>query len=320
MFFKRAPKNRRIGREFVLDVKLRSSQVRARRMRISALLLGGFFLAVCSVYLAWRATEVGLDLLLYRNPAFSVLNIDVETDGIIAPDQIRRWTGVRPGENLFALDLGTVRRNLLLISMIESVSLEKILPHTLRLQVTEREPVAQIGVLRPRAAGGVEMAPLYVDSQGYVITPLTPAQCSPGASPIGADQLPSITWVNASEIQPGRQIQSPQVRAALELILAFQRSPMEGQADLLKVDVSSGDVLVAKTGQGAEITFAMENFDQQLLRWQRICNEAQRLNKAVATLDLAVSNSIPLTWMEGSAVPQVSVRTFKPVRNRKKHV
>lgn len=320
MFFKRAPKNRRIGREFVLDVKLRSSQVRARRMRTSALLLGGFFLAVCSVYLAWRATEFGLDLLLYRNPAFSIQNIDVQTDGTIAPDQIRRWTGVRPGENLFALDLMTVRRNLLLISMIESVSLEKVLPHTLHLQVTEREPVAQISILRPSAAGGVEMAPLYLDSEGYVITPLTPAQCSPGATPVGVEQLPAVTGVNANDVRPGRQIESPQVRAALELILAFQRSPMQEQADLLKVDVSSGDVLIVKTGQGTEITFGMEGFDQQLLRWQRICNEAQRLNRAIATLDLAVSNSIPLTWMEGNAVPQLPVRTFKPLRNKKKHV
>ncbi len=318
MFLKRAPKNRRIGREFVLDVKLRSSQVRARRVRTAALLLGGFFLAVCSVYMAWRATEVGLDLLLYRNPAFAVLNVDVQTDGIIAPDQIRRWTGVRPGENLFALDLGTVRRNLLLISMIESVSLEKVLPHTLHLQVTEREPIAQI--LRPRSGGGVDLAPLYLDSQGFVILPLTPAQCSPGAIPPGVEQLPLINGVNASEVQPGRQVESPQVRAALDLILAFQRSPMQGQADIARVDVSSGDVLVVKTGQGSEITFGLDDFDQQLLRWQRICNEAERINKAIATLDLAVSSSIPLTWLEGGAVPPASVKTFKPLRNKKKHV
>jgi len=320
MFLKRATKNRRIGREFVLDVKLRSSQVRARRVRTAALLLGGFFLAVCSVYMAWRATEVGLDLLLYRNPAFAVMNIDVQTDGMIAPDQVRRWTGVRPGENLFALDLATVRRNLLLIPMVESVSLEKVLPHTLHLQVTEREPIAQIGILRPQAGGGVGPAPLYLDSQGYVILPLTPAQCSPGAIPPGVDQLPSIAGVNASELQPGRQVESPQIRAALNLILAFQRSPMQGQADLARIDVSAGDVLVVKTGQGSEITFGMDDFDQQLLRWQRICNEAERINKGIATLDLAVSNSIPLTWLEGSPVPQVSVRSYKPLRNKKKHV
>lgn len=321
MLLKRAPKNRRIGREFVLDVKLRSSQVRARRMRAAALLLGGFFLAVGSVYMAWRVTEAGLDLLLYRNPAFAILNVEVQTDGMIAPDQVRRWAAVRPGENLFALDLEAVRRNLRLISMIESVSLEKVIPHTLRLQVTEREPIAQIGALRPRSSGGVEIAPLYyLDSQGYVISPLTPAQCSPAAVPPGMEQLPSITGVNANEVQSGRQVESSVVRAALNLIMAFQRSPMQGMADIAKIDVSAADVLVVKTGQGSEITFGLNDLDQQLLRWQAICNEAQRINKAIATLDLAVSNSIPLTWLEGSAAPPVSVRIFKPLRNKKKHV
>jgi cell division protein FtsQ len=320
MFFKRAPKNRRIGREFVLDVKLRSSQVRARRMRTAALLLGGFFLAVGSVYLAWRATEGALDLLLYRNPAFALLNVDVQTDGMIASDQVRRWAGVRLGENLFALDLGGVRRNLQMVSMIEFVSLEKILPHTLHLQVTEREPVAQVSIMRPGARGGVEVAPLYLDYQGYVILPLTPAQCSPAAVQPGVDQLPSITGITANEVQPGRQVESLQLRAALDLILAFQRSPMQGLADIAKIDVSSADVLVVKTGQGSEITFGLTGLDQQLLRWQSISNEAQRMSKAIATLDLAVSNSIPVTWMEGGAVPQVPVKISKPLRNKKKHV
>ena len=40
MWFKRKPKNRRLEREQVLDVKLRSSQVRAARSRIFALTLG----------------------------------------------------------------------------------------------------------------------------------------------------------------------------------------------------------------------------------------------------------------------------------------
>jgi hypothetical protein len=239
---------------------------------------------------------------------------------MIAADQVRRWTGVRPGENLFALDLGTVRRNLQMISMIDSVSLEKILPHTLRLQVTEREPIAQISIIRPRASGGVEIAPLYLDAQGYAILPLTPAQCSPAAVPPGVDQLPSITGVNANEVQPGRQVESSMVRAGLDLILAFQRSPMQGLADIAKIDVSSADVLVVKTGQGSEITFGLDDLDQQLLRWHAISYEAQRMNKAIATLDLAVSNSIPATWLETNALPQVSVRTVKPLRNKKKHV
>ncbi len=320
MFFRRTQKNRRLGREFVLDVKLRSSQVRARRLRTAAIVLGGFFVTVSAVYLAWRATEAGLNVLLFENTAFSVLDVDVQTDGVIAPDQLRRWTGVRPGENLFALDLATVQRNLRLISMIQSASVEKVFPHTLRVRVTEREPIAQVSIYRPQAGGGVQTAPLYLDSEGYVILPLAPAQYSPGSTPLSPDQLPGITGVSATDVQPGRQVQLPQIRAALDLILAFQRSPMQSLADIAKVDVSAADVLLIKTGQGSDITFGLSDLDRQFLRWQAIFSEGQRMNKALATLDLAVSNSIPATWLEASAVPQASVRSSKPLRNKKKHV
>ena len=40
MWFKRKPKNRRTGRKHVLDVKLRSDQVRASRVRVAALACG----------------------------------------------------------------------------------------------------------------------------------------------------------------------------------------------------------------------------------------------------------------------------------------
>jgi cell division septal protein FtsQ len=155
MWSKRASKNRRLGREFVLDVKLRSSQVRTARFRMAAIVLGSLFTAVAVVYLSWRASELALNALLYENKAFAVQEIDVQTDGVIALDQIRRWTGVRPAQNLFALDLGAVRRNLLLVSMIQGVSVEKVLPRTLRIRVIEREPLAQLNVARARLNGGI---------------------------------------------------------------------------------------------------------------------------------------------------------------------
>src|SRR5262249_34242474 len=120
--FNRKHKNRRLGREYVLDVKLRSSQVRAARVRLAAWTLGGAFLVVFGVYLTWRTSSWVLDRLIYENKSFAIENIDVQTDGVIAIDQLRRWAGVHVGQNLFALDLAQVRRDLLLVSLIQSAS------------------------------------------------------------------------------------------------------------------------------------------------------------------------------------------------------
>jgi cell division septal protein FtsQ len=320
MWFKRASKNRRLGREFVLDVKLRSSQVRAKRMRMTAVVLGSVFAAMAGLYLVWQASGWALNVLLYDNKAFAIQRIDVQSDGMIAPDQLRRWTGVRLGQNLFALDLAGVGRNLKLVSMIQSVSLEKVLPHTLRLRVIEREPLAQLNRATPRVGGGFEIVAFYLDPDAYVLLPLSPSQCAAAAPAPAGDQLPVIVGLNANEVQPGRRLESPQVHAALELIQAFDRSSMQGMAEIKKIDISMPEVLLVKTAQGSEITFGLRDLDQQLRRWQAIFDAGLRVNKAIASLDLAVSNNIPASWVETNALAEVLAKSPKPVRPRKKHV
>ena len=74
----------------------------------------------------------------------------MQTDGVISVDQLRRWAGVKPEENLLALDLARVKRDLEMVPLVQSVSVERILPRTLRIRITEREPIAQVNVPRPR--------------------------------------------------------------------------------------------------------------------------------------------------------------------------
>jgi hypothetical protein len=62
------------------------------------------------------------------------------------------------------------------------------------------------------------------------------------------------------------------------------------------------------------------NFEQQLRRWQVIQDSGQRLGKAVSALDLAVSNNVPVRWLEASALPPSPPKILKPLRTRKKHV
>jgi cell division septal protein FtsQ len=317
-WFKRKPKNRRLGREYVLDVKLRSSQVRVARTRMVAIALGSVFATIFGLYVLWRSGEWALERLVYENEAFAIQEIDVQTDGVISVDQLRRWMGVRSGQNLFALDLARVKRGLELVSLVDSVSVERILPRTLRVRVSEREPLAQVTVPRPKQGGGVELAAYQLDIDGVVILPLDSAQRAvPLTQP---EQFPLLTGINANDVQPGRRIETPQVQAALQLIVAFEHSPMVGLADLQRIEVSSPEVLVVTTGQGSEITFGLTDLDQQLGRWHRAFQEAQKVGKAIASLDLAVSNNLPMRLLEASAVPPASPRLPKPYHSKKKHV
>jgi hypothetical protein len=303
----------------VLDVKLRSSQLHAARTRMFALSLGTVFAAVFGLYLLYRTGDWALDQLVYENKAFALQEMDVQTDGVISADQLRRWAGVKLEQNLLALDLARVKRDLELIPLVQSASVERILPHTLRIRIVEREPIAQINLARPRPNTNAELAVCQLDAGGWVMMPLDSRQrATPLYQP--PDPLPVLGGIDASLVQPGRRITTPQVQAALQLIVAFEQSPMAGLVDLKRIEVSSPDALVVTTGQGSEVTFGLAGLEQQLRRWHDIFDIGQKIGKAIATLDLAVTNNIPAQWLEASAVPPPAPKLPKPASNRKKHV
>ena len=134
------------------------------------------------------------------------------------------------------------------------------------------------------------------------------------------DQLPVITGVNAFQLQPGHRVELPQAQAALQLISAFGRSPMAGLVDLRRIDVSAPGVIVVTTGQGGEITFGLQNLEQQLRRWRVIYDLGRRNNKAIASADLAVANNVPVRWMEADAAPVVPPKNSTSVNTRRKNV
>src|ERR1043165_2330782 len=132
----------------------------------------------------WVMNRVGPE-----NPAFAIKEIDLQTDGIISIDQLRRWSGVKLEDNLLALDLSRVKRDLELVPVIESASVERVLPATLRIRVSEREAVAQFIFPQQRTGGPLERGIYTFDSQGYVMLPLDPRQIAAPAVP-AAGPLP----------------------------------------------------------------------------------------------------------------------------------
>lgn len=319
MWSRKKYKNRRLGQIHVLDVRLRSDQVRRFRMRLTARVFGVLFGAALGTYLVWRSGEWVLNRMVYQNPTFAITTIEAQSDGSISPELIRRWAGVKPGQNLLALDLARVKRDLEMTPQLSMVSVERVLPRTLRIRVTEREAVAQVVLSRPKPGGGMQFDVFHLDPEGYVLIPLDPRQrtVQPGRAD---DSLPTLGGLKQTELLPGRAVESPTAKAALRFILEFGCSPMAGVVDLRKIDCSATEVLTVTTGQGSEITFGLHEFDRQLRRWREIHDMGQRMNRNLATLDLAVTNNIPARWLEANLVPPAPAKTPKTLRNRKSNV
>jgi hypothetical protein len=318
-WFASRSRNRRSGREqHVLDVKLRSDQVRATRLRLGGIGLGMTLATLAGFFIIWRAGSWTLDRMIYDNPAFAVERIDVKTDGVISAEQVRRWSGVKTGQNLLALDLARVKRDLEMAAPIRSAAVERVMPHTLKLCVTERVPVAQISVLRLKPGGTTEPSLVYLDRDGFVLIPLAAAQRALAART--NDVLPAICGLSLGEVMPGKKIDSAQVRGALQLIDAFRHSPMAGLTDLRLVDVSSPELLQATTGDQGKIVFSLSNPDQQLRRWRDIRDRAQQQGMAIASLDLSVPGNIPAVLVAAGPAPLNIPKNINPQPIRKKNV
>lgn len=320
MWFKRKSRNRRLWRrQDVLEVKVRSKVVRAARTRLAAVSLGVIGGTLLGIFVLWRLGTWTLDQLVYENKSFAIQQIEVHTDGVIAPEQLQRWSGVKAGQNLFALKLARVKEDLEFVTMVQSASVERVLPDTLRIRVVERVPVAQVNVLHPRDGGGMEQLVFQLDADGYILQPLDPRE---RAVPLGQtkDQLPLLTGINTADLQPGRRLEQPQVLSALTLIGKFKQSAMGLVVDLKRIDVGAPQVLVATTGQGSEVTFAPDDFERQLGRWRTIYEECLRTRRSIATLDLAVSDYTPLRLLEVAPAVPPAPRNLPPSRTRKKNV
>src|SRR5881394_456090 len=297
MRFSFSRKNRRLARSYVLDVKLSVKQRRQNCWRRATLSLFWLLTMAGAGFVCWQGGDYLIRRYVYENPALAIRRLQIETDGVLLAGQIRSWAGDKPNDNLIALDLTRVGRDLKLVPAIETVVVERVLPNGLRIAVTEREPIPQVTLPRVRAGGAYGGGRYTLDGQGYFMFPIESAQ---RATPAGGtnDFLPVLTGIPAQDIRPGRATDSPQVQAALALLQAFRSSPMAGLVDLKQVAVDVPGALIVTTAQGNEVAFGLQDFLGQLRRWRLVHDHAQRFSKHVVSLDLAVANHSPLIWTD----------------------
>lgn len=125
---------------------------------------------------AWQRTQ--------SDARFAVRNIQLEGVKHTPAAALEVATDRYKGLNLFQIDIDRVQRDLGNLGWVNRIEIEKKVPDTLRIKITERTPVALV-------RNGEKL--LYVDAAGVGFAELSPA--------VGDDDLPIITDAEGAELQ-----------------------------------------------------------------------------------------------------------------------
>jgi cell division septal protein FtsQ len=209
------------------------SSARARRALSIVLLLlviGGIVYGIKEGF-EWIGRK-----LYSENPRFEIQHLEVSCDGKLSEDRIREYTGLAEGMNLFAVKFREVEMDLEKVAMVESVYLERKLPHTLIVKVKERMPVARIIGKQSRRF------PFVVDRYGVVLPPRQ-----------SASTLPLVKGLDL-DLRMGMPINHPDIKTALQIIaLCDSTGNWRQHIQIASLDVQHQDYIDMRLKSGTRV-------------------------------------------------------------------
>ncbi len=267
------------GRARVLRVSARAGgDSRERAHRVVALVILLVALAGLGVAAAFGFRELG-GWLFARNPRFTIKpgGLDLQSTGRLQPAHLRDYAHLSEGMNLFALNLAEVRRSLLTVPLIKSASVERVLPDTLRVRVSERTPVARLS-----AGAGFQFA---VDREGVVLGPSS-----------RGPNLPLLTGVHEPGLSPGTHILAAPFQDALEALDYCESAGLGRHFRLSEIAVDAEDHLDLRLTTGTRVLLGRVNLKWRLDNLVVILQEATRRGRSVVSVDLTVDSNFPVVY------------------------
>jgi cell division protein FtsQ len=205
---------------------------------------------------------------------FKLDTIEVTRNHTIDSREIIALANVRAGDDLLRLNLGKIGEQLEKNPWIESVRVKRYFPHTLTVDVTEREPVAVINV------GYLA----YLDTKGTVFKPLN-----------DGDSLnyPIITGLSEDDLtrDPGETARV--LRETVKLITLLKQGELFWLDDVseLHYDKGFGFTLFTVLG-GIPVRLGTDGYGDKLSRLARIFKELQPQMLTLEYIDLNYTDKI----------------------------
>ena len=249
---------------------------RRRRFRLPpAAVLPVAILAIAALgaMIVWRTAA----WLFWNNPDYTIKTLTVHIEGqSVTPAMVRELTGIAEGTNLFAVNLADARRQFLARKPeVRTMVLQRHMPDTMTIDVTERMIVARLG--RWGAYG--------VDRDGWVFP----------AKPTGRE-IPVISGCSDATLKPGTRADQP-VLNAIEVLDACTRSRAGERVHIASIDVSAKDwvelylaagerIRLAWPGMGTTVPDARVALERKLAQLTNALRASEERGRRLVNLDL----------------------------------
>jgi len=254
------------------------ASVVAQRTIVVVLIVIVFSLVIFGVIHGFRWIE---HRLFSENPRFEIQHLEISCDGKLREEQIREYTGLHEGMNLFSFTFDEIREELRKAPMVESVTLERKLPHTLYVSVKERVPVAQVLI------GNYKM-PRLMDRYGVILPP----RVSPELA-----SLPLIKGLEG-ESRPGDLVENRDVECVLDIIaLCDSQKYLRTHIPLESLDIKYSDYIDIRLVGGTRVRMPRFQLEAKLFNLASVMELSKSQGKRVKEIDLTLeSDKAPVRY------------------------
>jgi cell division septal protein FtsQ len=219
-------------------------------------------------------------MLYSENPRFEIQHLVISCDGKLTEDKIREYSALHEGMNLWDLSFDDIQENLLAVSTIESVYLERKLPNTLIVKVKERVPVARI------TGKTVSKFPFMVDRFGYVL---------PHRRSLAG--LPLIQGLDV-DIPLGDPVENADVETALKIIGICESSGyLRDYIQLESLDLKYQDFIDMRLKGDIRVRMPRFSLKPKLQNLATVIKIANGQGRRVKEVDLTLDSAkVPVTY------------------------
>ena len=266
-------------RNTVTTVGGRAAEVSGRRVnRTVTTVLILIFAFLTGIVLWLTLQKLGEELLL-TNPEYRIAAIDIVSDGQrVSPAKVKQWAEIETGMNTHVVDIGKIRKALLRVPVIKSVDIKRILPDRIEIRISERLPMACMGLHRV----------MGVDQTGYVFTIAPPPTVMP------------VIMGYVEQISPGARLQG-RLYNAVEVVDVLNRTPLGGLMKVEVIDVREPDCLLLKLTEGPVIRLSWPDMamstpesrvalEGKLRSLARVMDDARTKNRRLVKVDLTFND------------------------------